>query len=94
MQNYFVERQTESPGITAGPWLVRFFGLAKIHMNQIRSTFKSLVTKNALVKEFLHLCSENRYFLKMRMSENRTTEISMSQEPGVYLSLPFSDKQH
>ena len=46
------------------------------------------------MKEYFHLCSENLiswifgaqilgYFLKMRISENQTTEIRMSQGPGV-----------
>ena len=55
--------------------------------------FKSLVTKNAWVKEFLHLCGENSInwifglFLKMRKSKNCTTEIRKNQWPGVTLNL-------
>ena len=60
--------------------------LGKICMNQIRMG-RSLLIKNAWVKEFLHCCSENcingyfGYFLKMRKCENHTTEIHRSQEP-------------
>ena len=54
------------------------------------------------MKEFLHLCCENRiswflgYFLKMRTSENRTTEIHRNQGPGVLIlfGLKVEGKYH
>ena len=45
---------------TPGPWLVRFFFRSGKNLHEPNPQhFKSLVTKNALVKEFLDLCSEN-----------------------------------
>ena len=65
---------------TPGPWLMHFFRSGK---NQHEP---ALGTKNAKTDMF----SENRIltkylgnFLKMRMSENSTTEIRRSQGPGV-----------
>ena len=45
---------------TLGPWLVRFFRSGKKSAWTKFTALKPLVTKNAWVKEFLHIFSENR----------------------------------
>ena len=64
---------------------MRFLGLAKIHMNQIRSTEVISNQKGmseripSLMLWKLWSAGYLDYFLKIRTSENRTTEIRRSQ---------------
>ena len=72
--------------LTPGPWLMRFFSLGKICMNQIHVN-KVISDQNNGKTYELHKIPISwifGYLLKMCMSENCTTEIHRSQGPGVH----------
>ena len=57
---------------------MRFLGLARIGINQICTSH--VISNKKRISEGIGYLSN---FLKIRMSENRTTEICRSQGPGV-----------
>ena len=65
---------------------MRFFSLGKIRMNQIRMSKVINDQENEKTHELKYAwCNYFRTFLKLHMSEHRTSEIHRSQGPCVGL---------